>query len=279
MSLRASFREVFFADERIVPLDHDDSNFKLNNDVLFSKVPLPRENIHTINTELLDDPEEVAEDYEQQLIASFAGKNAVAFPRFDLVLLGMGPDGHTCSLFPGHELLTEELRWIAWLDDSPKPPAKRITLTYPVLGHAYRAAFVCTGDGKKEILKKALDGADPPLPASLVRPVAPGEVFWFTDEAAVSLFQPASCFSVTRRLTSAVRAKFVGCPDRIPAEPVQPVTIFSGTVDGPGNGGKEGEEEPYVACQFCPLLLPSRDSLGNPPLPNQTRFSTAAVLI
>jgi len=178
--------EVFFADERIVPLDHDDSNFKLNNDVLFSKVPLPRENIHTINTELLDDPEEVAEDYEQQLIASFAGKNAVAFPRFDLVLLGMGPDGHTCSLFPGHELLTEELRWIAWLDDSPKPPAKRITLTYPVLGHAYRAAFVCTGDGKKEILKKALDGADPPLPASLVRPVAPGEVFWFTDEAAAA---------------------------------------------------------------------------------------------
>merc|ERR1711939_367920 len=130
--------EVFFANERLVPLDHDDSNFKLNNDVLFSKVPIPRENIHT------------------------------------------------CSLFPGHELLKEELRWIAYLEDSPKPPAKRITLTYPVLSHAYRAAFVITGDGKKEILKQALDGHTPPLPASLVRPVAPGEVFWFTDEAAAS---------------------------------------------------------------------------------------------
>lgn len=177
---------MFFADERLVPLDHEDSNFKLNNDVLFSKVPIPRENIHTINVDLLDNSEEVAEDYESQLIASFAGKNAVAFPRFDLVLLGMGPDGHTCSLFPGHELLKEELRWIAYLEDSPKPPAKRITLTYPVLSHAYRAAFVITGDGKKEILKQALDGHEPPLPASLVRPVAPGEVFWFTDEAAVS---------------------------------------------------------------------------------------------
>lgn len=100
----------------------------------------------------------------------------------------MGPDGHTCSLFPGHPLLEEELRWIAWLDDSPKPPPRRITLTYPVLAHAYRAAFVITGDGKKEILSQALDGHEPPLPASLVRPVAPGEVFWFADEAAVSIY-------------------------------------------------------------------------------------------
>ena len=110
----------------------------------------------------------------------------------------MGPDGHTCSLFPGHALLHEELRWIAWLDDSPKPPSKRITLTYPVLAHAYRAAFVTTGEGKKEILSQALDGHDPPLPASLVRPVAPGEVFWFTDEAAVIILftLPRLCSSL-----------------------------------------------------------------------------------
>jgi len=90
-------------------------------------------------------------------------------------------------------LLEEELRWIAWLDDSPKPPPRRITLTYPVLAHAYRAAFVVTGDGKKEILSQALDGHEPPLPASLVRPVAPGEVFWFADEAAVSVRYLSLC--------------------------------------------------------------------------------------
>lgn len=84
------FREVFFADERVVPLEDDDSNFKANNDALFSKVPIPREHIHTIDTSLLDNPEELADEYEKQMIATFVGSNAIAFPRFDLVLLGIG---------------------------------------------------------------------------------------------------------------------------------------------------------------------------------------------
>jgi 6-phosphogluconolactonase len=83
-------REIFFADERVVPLEHEDSNFKANNDALFSKVPIPRENIHTIDTSLLDKPEDLADEYEKQMIATFVGSNAIAFPRFDLILLGIG---------------------------------------------------------------------------------------------------------------------------------------------------------------------------------------------
>lgn len=83
-------REVFFADERVVPLDHEDSNFRLNDEHLFSHVPIPRQNIHVIDTSKLDDPEAVADDYEKQLVASFVGSSSIAFPRFDLVLLGIG---------------------------------------------------------------------------------------------------------------------------------------------------------------------------------------------
>lgn len=83
-------REIFFADERVVPLDHEDSNFALNDEHLFSKVPIPRQNIHVIDTTKLDDPEAVADDYEKQLVAAFVGSSSIAFPRFDLILLGIG---------------------------------------------------------------------------------------------------------------------------------------------------------------------------------------------
>ena len=83
-------REVFFADERVVPLDHPDSNYAAVNEHLFSKVPIPKKNIHVIDMSLLDDPEAVADEYEKQMIATFVGSNAIAFPRFDLILLGIG---------------------------------------------------------------------------------------------------------------------------------------------------------------------------------------------
>lgn len=144
-------RQVFFADERLVPLDHEDSNYRLCHEELFSKVPeLKREQIHTIDVSLLDDAEELSDEYEKQLRDAFAGKSSVRLPVFDLVLLGMGPDGHTCSLFPGHELLTERTRWVAPIEDSPKPPARRITLTLPVLNKAHRVAFCLAGEGKQE---------------------------------------------------------------------------------------------------------------------------------
>lgn len=147
-------------------------------------VPIPREQIHTIDESLLDDLDELSDQYEKQLIALFAEKNAARFPVFDLILLGMGPDGHTCSLFPGHELLSETDRWVAWLDDSPKPPNKRITFTYPVINHAYRCAFVISGESKQDMLHAILDEPEHGLPCSRVRPAAPGLVFWFADQSA-----------------------------------------------------------------------------------------------
>ena len=140
--------QVFFADERIVPLDHPESNYAACAKAFLDHVPIKREQIHTINTELFLDstrtdptgtpPDkekaeeeaiEIADDYEQQLVKEFAGANAARYPTFDLILLGMGPDGHTCSLFPGHPLLSQSDRWIAEVEDSPKPPSRRITFT------------------------------------------------------------------------------------------------------------------------------------------------------
>lgn len=176
--------QVFFCDERVVPLDHEDSNFRACNEAFLKHVPIPRDQIHTIDEKYLDDLDELSDEYEKQLISLFAEKNAARFPVFDLILLGMGPDGHTCSLFPGHELLSETDRWVAWLDDSPKPPSKRITFTYPVINHAYRCAFVISGDTKQDMLHTILDEPEHGLPCSRVRPAAPGLVFWFADASA-----------------------------------------------------------------------------------------------
>jgi len=177
-------RHVFYVDERVVPLDDSDSNHKSCDDVLFSKVPIPHDQIRTINPEFLDDLDELSDDYEKQLIREFAQKDSARFPVFDLILLGIGPDGHTGSLFPNHELLQEADRWVAWIEDSPKPPLKRITLTYPVINHAARVAFVATGEGKQDILQVALDQPELGLPASRVKPLYPGQLYWFVDEAA-----------------------------------------------------------------------------------------------
>ncbi|KAG8758490.1 suppressor of los1-1 [Serendipita sp. 396] len=175
--------QVYYADERVVPLDHPDSNHALCRQEFYSKVPIPVENIHTIDVSLLDDLEELCDAYEKDLILQFASKDSARFPIFDLILLGMGPDGHTCSLFPGHELLSEEDRWVAYLEDSPKPPAKRVTLTFPVLNHAARVAFVATGEGKQETLATVLDRPEEGLPCSRIRPLG-GLLYWFVDDAA-----------------------------------------------------------------------------------------------
>lgn len=178
--------EIFFADERAVPLDHADSNYALLKAELLDKLPpgTPQPTVHTIDESQLGDTQELADLYEQVLVRSFASRDSVKLPIFDLLLLGCGPDGHTCSLFPGHELLRETTAWVAPIEDSPKPPPKRITLTLPVVTHAVRVAFVATGGGKKEIMKEIFE-VDKGLPCALVNEGTGERCSWFVDNAAV----------------------------------------------------------------------------------------------
>lgn len=178
--------EIFFADERAVPLDHEDSNYRLVKDDLLDKLPADsRPTVFPIDVNFLDDTQELADQYEKNLVASFAAKDSVRLPIFDLILLGCGPDGHTCSLFPGHELLRESDAWVAAIDDSPKPPPRRITLTLPVVTHGVYIAFVATGAGKKETMAKIFDTDEgQELPCGLVNAGGGDKVSWFTDGPA-----------------------------------------------------------------------------------------------
>ncbi|KAI1878187.1 uncharacterized protein JN550_000369 [Neoarthrinium moseri] len=178
--------EIFFADERAVPLDHEDSNYALLKAELLDKIPTEagQPTVHPIDTQYLNDTQELADQYEQLLVRSFASRDSVKLPIFDLLLLGTGPDGHTCSLFPGHPLLRETSAWVAPIEDSPKPPPKRVTLTLPVVTHSVKVAFVATGGGKKDIMKEIFEQGNG-LPAALVNEATGERCSWFTDDAAV----------------------------------------------------------------------------------------------
>ncbi|KAF9470539.1 6-phosphogluconolactonase [Pholiota conissans] len=178
--------QVYCVDECIVPLDHADYNHRAYTDALFAHVPIPTENIHTIDPTLFGDLDELSDSYEKLLIREFSGKGNERFPVFDLILLGVGPDGHTASLFPSHELLAETDRWVAYLEDSPKPPLRRITFTYPVINHAARVVFVASGDDMAATVADVLDCPEKGVPAALVRPVLPGQLYWFVDDPAAS---------------------------------------------------------------------------------------------
>jgi 6-phosphogluconolactonase len=151
-------------------------------ETLISQVPIPAKNVHRIIGE--GRPEESARVYENQLRTFFAG---MSWPRFDLVLLGMGVDGHTASLFPGSEALSENAKWVV----ATQPQGAehdRITLTVPVFNHAAQVMFLVTGAGKAERLAQVLK-AEPgrqPLPAQAIQPLD-GSVEWLVDSAAASL--------------------------------------------------------------------------------------------
>ena len=181
---RLPWDKVFFfsVDERHVPPDSPESNYRMANEALFSKLPVPAEHIFRIQSEL-HDAGEAAQNYERTL-RNFFRPATGEFPRFDFILLGIGSDGHTASLFPGTTALEERENWVVanWVE---KLSAFRITLTYPVLNRAASVMFLISGDEKAEIVAKALQIPGANLPCQRVRPVD-GELLWFLDAAAAA---------------------------------------------------------------------------------------------
>jgi 6-phosphogluconolactonase len=169
----------FWGDERFVPHDHPDSNYRMALETFLSRVPVPSANIHAIPTEGLM-PEQSAATYEATL-KHFYGSDVMTSerPLFDVTLLGIGDDGHTASLFPGQPALLETRKWAVAVIGAKAEP--RITLTYPVLDSSRDVAFLATGDGKRNMVARAQSG-DRTLPAAKVRPI--GRLHWFTDRAA-----------------------------------------------------------------------------------------------
>lgn len=172
----------FFTDERHVPPDHPDSNYRMANEAMFSHVSVPVQNLHRIHGEK-SIATEAADEYEQDL-RKFFGET---IPAFDLLLLGLGEDGHTASLFPHSPALheTERLVVAPWVE---KLNAYRITMTLPVLNNGASVVFLVTGASKAEILREVIKTEkDPDLyPAQAISPTS-GEVSWFVDKAAARL--------------------------------------------------------------------------------------------
>lgn len=174
---------VFWGDERCVPPDHPDSNYGMARLALLDHVPLLPENIHRMAGE--KEPQQAAAGYEEELRAFFEARR-LSSPCFDLVLLGMGEDGHTASLFPGTAAVREQERWVvAHLVAALK--ARRITLTPVILNQAAQTTFLVSGAGKAERLRQVLEGPAQPeqLPAQAIHPQN-GRLTWLVDEAAVS---------------------------------------------------------------------------------------------
>lgn len=173
---------VFWGDERQVPPDHPDSNYRMAQQTMLSKLPIPAAQIHRMEGER-SDAQEAADAYESLLQAHFK-MQPPHIPRFDLVLLGLGPDGHTASLFPGTSAVHEHARWIAapWVE---KFHTHRITMTPVLLNHASHIGFLVSGQDKAAALRAVLEGPFRPdeFPAQVIQPVH-GTLTWFLDHAA-----------------------------------------------------------------------------------------------
>jgi 6-phosphogluconolactonase len=168
----------YWGDERFVPHDHPESNYRMVREVMFAKAPVPSENIRPVPAD--GTPEDAARRYERTLQEAY-GATVLdpARPVFDVTLLGLGPDGHTASLLPGEPVLEERERWVAAVAHGR--PEVRITMTYPAIESSRRVAFLVAGREKAPILRQIRAG-DSQAPAVRVRPL--GELFWFVDSAA-----------------------------------------------------------------------------------------------
>lgn len=174
---------IFWGDERAVPFDDDRNNARMTYQHLLDRVPVPAGQAHVMNTKL--SPEEAAKDYEKILHGYFPGSGNT----FDLVLNGMGDDGHTLSLFPHTAVIHEHNAWVSSFYLEPQK-MYRITLTAPIVNRASKIAFLTFGSNKAKALKEVLQGERnvDEYPSQIIQPVN-GELHWFTDEAAAGLLE------------------------------------------------------------------------------------------
>jgi 6-phosphogluconolactonase len=171
---------LFWGDERYVPLDDPLSNYRMTREALLSHVPIPAANVHAAPT-ALPTPEQAAEAYDQELRKFFGA----APPAFDVTLLGLGPEGHTASLFPDSAALEEKKRWAVPVQVAAVPP-NRLTFTLPVLNSSRNTYFLVAGENKRPILaalRAESDSRPSAYPAGRIRPTN-GRVLWFLDQAA-----------------------------------------------------------------------------------------------
>ncbi len=172
---------IFFGDERCVPPDDSRSNYRMAREALLDHVALPAENMHRIRGE--EEPALEALRYEQEIARLY---RSAGFPAFDLILLGMGDNGHTASLFPGTAALREHTRWVV-AQYVEVMSTWRVTFTAPLINAARHVAFLAKGAGKAQMLWNVLEGPYQPdvLPSQLIQPVS-GELHWFVDAAAAA---------------------------------------------------------------------------------------------
>jgi 6-phosphogluconolactonase len=182
--------EVFWGDERCVPPDHADSNYRMAREAMLEHLPIPAEHVHRIEAERAD-RDAAARDY-QAILARVLGVNEDAEPpALDLILLGMGPDGHTASLFPYTQALDETTRWVV-ANHVPQLHTDRLTLTRPILNRAHEVLFLVAGADKAERLVEVLTGPSEPkrLPSQSIQPSG-GQLVWFVERAAAARLPPS----------------------------------------------------------------------------------------
>ena len=174
--------DIFWSDERCVPPDSEDSNYLLAQQVLLNKIPIPAAHIHRMPADA-PDRDAASQAYTDEMRRVFATNG---IPSFDLIQLGMGPEGHTASLFPHQASLHEQQRLVMPVS-VPKPPPPRLTFTPPILNAAHNVLFLVTGSDKADAVQAVLEGAYNPdeYPAQIVRPTH-GEVVWMLDTKAAS---------------------------------------------------------------------------------------------
>lgn len=188
--------DVYFADERLVPFESEDSNYGQAKREIFDHIKSEdKPNVYHIDESLIDDPQECADNYEKVLVDNFAKKDSVKLPMFDLLLLGCAPDGHIASLFPNHgEQLRERLAWCLPVSNAPSGPENRVTLSIPVICHAHRVTFVVEGLTKAPVMRIIMERPEKGLPSSIVNEGAAGRVTWFVDDDALK-----DCYDVTKK--------------------------------------------------------------------------------